>query len=286
MASCNYSGLLDITMTDSQLADFYQGVFEEPILTNQYLIIRNTAGEVIDKYIYDGRGFARIKFKAIDNGFTNKIKPLNVRQELLFHLLQSGTKIPVKLIDGCFGVGKSFVALNWALEAVNKHDYDKVVYIRNNIEVKDTVSIGALPNGLNDKLLPFAMPIADIVGGLVGLEYLLKENKIEMAHLGFLRGRNFDNSVIFVTEAENLTEEHVKLILSRCGKNSVIIFDGDVEQVDKSVFADKSGMQLLINALKGNPLFGMVELIDVERSDVAKLSGVLSDYQKLSCARK
>jgi predicted ribonuclease YlaK len=160
------------------------------------------------------------------------------------------------------------------------------VYIRNNIEVKDTVSIGALPNGLNDKLLPFAMPIADIVGGLVGLEYLLKENKIEMAHLGFLRGRNFDNSVIFVTEAENLTEEHVKLILSRCGKNSVIIFDGDVEQVDKSVFADKSGMQLLINALKGNPLFGMVELIDVERSDVAKLSGVLSDYQKLSCARK
>ena len=131
--------------------------------------------------------------------------------------------------------------------------------------------MGALPNGLKDKLLPYILPLGDCLGNQIGLEMLEKQEKIEYLHLGFARGRNFSNSIVLISEAENLTKDHVALLLGRIGEGSIIIFEGDVSQIDKKVFQDSSGIQALKDELKGNPLFGCVHLDKSERSPSSRI---------------
>lgn len=166
----------------------------------------------------------------------------------------------------------TYLSVLHALDFIEKGKFNKLVYIRNNIEVAGVEKLGALPGDVREKLNPFIMPIADIVGSLLALESLERQEKIEYVHLGFVRGRDFSNSVVICSESGNLTKDHVKLLLGRVGQNSIIIFEGDTEQVDKNVYRENSGIQALRDILKGNPLFGAVELDKSERSDVADLS--------------
>jgi len=185
-----------------------------------------------------------------------------------------------KEITGVAGGGKNFCAFTYALDAIDKGEhgkspYHKIVLVRNNIEVKDSVGLGALPAGINEKLLPYAMPAADLLGSTIELFRLIDDNKLELLHLGFARGRSFENAIIIVDESEDLTAEHVALLVSRVGKNSVIMFLGDTTQTDKPVFEKNSGLERLNSRLFGNPLFGCVHLLKTERSETAALSALL-----------
>ena len=90
--------------------------------------------------------------------------------------------------------------------------------VRNNVEVKDTFNLGALPSGINEKLLPYAMPAVDLLGNTTELFRLIDDGKLELLHLGFARGRSFENTIVIVDESENLTAEHAALLVSRIGK--------------------------------------------------------------------
>lgn len=63
--------------------------------------------------------------------------------------------------------------------------------------------------------------------------------------ISLARGRNIEDSIILVNEAQNLTEEHIKLLVARCGKGTRIFFDGDIKQADSNIFRQKSGLKLL-----------------------------------------
>ena len=119
------------------------------------------------------------------------------------------------------------------------------------------------------------MPAADLLGSPTELFHLIDTNKIEMLHLGFARGRSFDNTIIIVDEAANLTFEHVALLISRVGKNSIIIFLGDLRQIDRPVFEKNSGLERMSERLTGNKLYGSVFLSKTERSATACLSELM-----------
>lgn len=262
---------------DDDLARFYQsGILNIDLVNNQYVIITDKNDDYIGRYRWDDKNKRLINFncKTIDNSYVKKLKPRNFRQQCAFNLLQDDN-IPVKLITGVQGSGKTFLTLHHALDKVeNSKNFKKIVYIRNNIDVKDTNNIGALPSGLKEKLLPYIMPIADCIGNMVGLQMLENQEKIEYVHLGFVRGRNFSDSIIIVSESQSLTKEHVALLLGRVGENSIIIFEGDLSQIDKKVFEDNSGIKALEQILFGNELFGWVHLDKTERSRVANLSSL------------
>ncbi len=84
--------------------------------------------------------------------------------------------------------------------------------------------------------MPYAMIISDHVGGLDSLDLLIKQDRIELQHLGLIRGRDIKNSIIICSEAENMTKEHVQLLIGRVGENSSLWLNGDQRQVDKQVF--------------------------------------------------
>lgn len=275
-----YTGRLEEILFQKEMAEIYEGKLKPrdlDMIQNQYLyMLDNEDCSLIDKLRVDGDNFVPLKYHYISNEYMGTLKPRNTEQELAFDLLQN-PNITVKLITGRFGSGKTFIMLGHALSMIEKNKVDKIVYVRNNIEVKNSNPLGALPGEMYDKLLPYAKPIADHVGGIDGLQMLMSppEPKLEIEHLGFMRGRDIKNSILFVSEAENLTKEHVQLLIGRVGEGSQIWFDGDFKQTDKEVFEKYSGLKIMIERLKGNKLFGYVRLKKSERSKTAQLADLL-----------
>ena len=162
-----------------------------------------------------------------------------------------------------------------ALQLLYENKFDRIVWVRNNISVKDTKDLGALPGTELEKLLPFVMPLADHVGGIDGIEMLMHQGKLEVQHLGFIRGRDIKNSIIICSEAENLTKQHVQLLIGRVGEGSNLWLDGDFKQTDLKVFEENSGLNIAIDRLKGHHLFGYVHLEKSERSETSALADLL-----------
>lgn len=273
------SGIKTVQLCDEDVAALYEGRYKIDMVKNQYLFIKNSEDKIIDKLKWNGKEFQKIKYRSIDNFRFGKVKPINDEQEALFDLLQDDS-ITVKMITGVAGSGKNYCAFTYALDCVDKYDknkspYKKIVLIRNNIQVKDSCDLGALPSGINEKLFPYAMPAADILGSSMELTRLLDDEKIELVHLGFVRGRSFENSIVIIDECENLSGEHVALLVSRIGKNSICLFLGDTQQVDKVTFEKNSGLEKLNSKLFGNALFGHIHLVKTERSATAALAALL-----------
>ena len=272
-----YRGYEVIRSDDERLAEFYEAkanIFN--LLENQYLLVEDLHGKLTDSYVWQNGTFRKVGYTKIGNDFTGVVKPRNAQQEVLFDMLVD-KQSTVKLVTGGFGCGKTMSLVVAALDAISKGRFEKIIWVRNNIEVKDTAPLGSLPGDSYDKLLPFAMPLADHCGGIEGLQHLIEQDKVEIVHLGFLRGRDIKNSIILCSEAENLTKQHIQLLIGRVGEGSNLWMDADLKQRDKTAFEKSAGLELMIERLKGQKLFGYIKLLKTERSETARLADLLDD---------
>lgn len=270
-----YTGYKEVTLSDFEIASFYECQANKwNIKQNEYILIKNEDGEIIDKLKWTSKGFKALSYKTVDSRYVGKVKPRNLNQELYMDMLQD-KESKVKIVQGGYGTGKDYLALANFLNMVEKGQYDKIIWIRNNIEAEGSKPIGYLPGSLTEKLSVYADIVGDFVGDKVGFEMLLNSGKLELAHTGFLRGRDLRNSIIYCTEAQNMSSALVKLILSRISDGSIAFFNGDIKQVDEHNFKMNNGLSTLINKLKGNPLFGYVYLNKCERSEVANLVSLM-----------
>lgn len=267
-----------MSLTDEEMAQLY----EHPdcntygCLVNQYLVVRNSDNEVVDKLKWNGDTYSRLSYKTISNTHLGKIKPLNMQQELAFDMIQD-SNIKIKVLDGKAGSGKDFCFLTYCFELLRSGAYERIVWVRNNIEVKNTNSFGALPGTLNEKALWTVMPLADIIGGQEAVMSMIDRGALEIAPLNFLRGRNLQNCIVYCTESEQFTSKHMQTILERCGNNTSIFINGDVKQADSNVFDKDNGLRKCIDRLSGNHLFGYVHFEKTERSEIAELASLLED---------
>lgn len=274
VVALEYGGEEALAMAYSKDAE-QKNLFDTP--TNGYILIPNADADGNTAGIrWNGSRYVPIKYKKISNRFTGDIRPRNDQQRLAFDMLQNDD-ITVKMLAGTFGSGKTMLMVSSAIDMIEKHKFDKLIWIRNNIEVKNTKELGALPGTLLEKLgaASFAGPLADHLGGESGLEYWIKNGQVEVAHLGFIRGRDYKNAILLVSEAENLTKEHIQLLLGRVGEGSMLWLDGDLKQTDEAVFENNSGMRKAISALTGNPHFAYVYMPKTERSETAQLADLL-----------
>ena len=273
-----YKGYIEIPQNDDKYINLYNNINSNiyDCEINQYVLVKDEDGKLVDRLRWDGTKYTNLSYKQINNTYMGKIRPLNPQQELAFDLLQS-KDITVKILTGRFGSGKTYLMIANALQLISDGKFDKIIWVRNNQEVKDTKAIGALPGEALSKLLPFAMPIADHVGGIDGLEFLIKQDKVNIEHLGWIRGRSFENAIVICSEAENLTKQHVQLLIGRIGKGSTLWLDGDFKQVDSKIFEENNGLNIAIDKLKGHRLFGYVNLEKSERSETAALADLLDE---------
>lgn len=271
-----YLGFKEVTLSDEELALIYQKTpgYNLGCIENEYLVVHNKSGEAVDHFRWDGGQFVQVPFKQINSRFCGKVKPRNTQQRLAIDMLYN-PEITINMLGGKFGTGKTFIMATTAMDLIEKGKYEKLVYVRNNIEVKDSKPIGFIPGDKDDKLLPFAMPLADNIGGPEALKMMISQGSIETVHFGQIRGRDFKNSIIMCSEVENMTKEHIQLLIGRVGEGSVLWLDGDVKQVDMEVFRRNSGMQIALERLSGHHRFGYVKLLKTERSETAAMADLL-----------
>lgn len=160
---------------------------------------------------------------------------------------------------------------------LQKINFKKIVFIRNNVQVKDTDPIGALPGSELEKVSPYLAPFYDHCGGPEGAQMLIEHGQLEVVPLGFIRGRSIRDSIIYSMESENLTKAHIQLLMGRVDSGSQLWLDGDLRQRDRAVFEKSQGLETMIERLAGNPLFGYVHMPKSERSAVAQLADLLDD---------
>lgn len=271
-----YRGFQEIFSDDERLSIFYgdltNNIFD--CLQNEYVLVYDADGVAKDFYRWDGTKYVLVGYKAIKNDYTGDVRPRNPQQRLAIDMLYNHD-ITVKILVGKFGTGKDYLMSSVALDLVMQGKFDKIMWVRNNVEVKNSKPLGFLPGDAFDKLLPFAMPLADHVGGRDGLERLISNQQIEVEHLGFIRGRDIKNTIIMCSEAENMTKEHVQLLLGRVGEGSALWLNGDYKQTDHKVFAENNGLLIAVDRLKGHPKFGFVKLVKTERSETAAMADLL-----------
>ena len=277
MNEVKYTGYTKIELTDEEYSQIYSThrlsgyLFNE----NEYLIAENSLGETVDKFCYQNGLLRPVRFVTFGNAYTGKLKPRNVHQELAFDMLKDKTST-VKLVTGTWGTGKTMSLVVAALEAVERGEFDKIIWVRNNVQVKDTDQIGALPGDEHAKLLPYLGPMMDHVGGPDGIDMLIGRGQLEVIPLAFLRGRSIRNAIIISSEAENLTKEHIQLLLGRVDSGSNLWMDADLKQRDRAVFEKSAGIETMIDRLKDEKLFGYVHLVKSERSETARLADKLN----------
>lgn len=225
-----------------------------------------------DILFWDGNEYRNLKYKEFVAPTGDRIIPRNIEQKMYLDLLQND-KIPIKLCIGNFGTGKSMFAETWAANQLTAGRYDRIVFVKNNLDVKGAGKLGTLPGDEIAKQLPWLKQIEDHLGPQLFDEYL-NDGRLEPAHLSTLRGRDLKNCIILVDEAENLLVTNIQLLLGRVASNSQIIFCADVKQCD---YKDNSmsGIPKMIERLSGNQLFGMVKLIKSERSVVSQCADLL-----------
>lgn len=271
-----YTGYKDVTLSDEEMSDFYCNLTVNKFgcLENEYLIVRKSDGDVVDYKKWNGFEYKALSYKQINSHFMGKIKPRNPQQVLAFDMLQD-PHTTINILSGKFGSGKDYIMIANALKLIEDGKFEKLFYIRNTIGVKDSNDIGFLPGSKLEKLLPFAMPLADHLGGQTGLEMQMIQGNIEIEHLGYMRGRDIKNTIIYVSEAENLTKEHVQMLIGRVGEGSALWMNGDFKQTDATIFLLNNGLLSSIKKLAGHKRFGYVQLQKTERSETAAMADLL-----------
>lgn len=269
----DYCGWSKHFPTEEQMASLYSNPDLNilQVRTNEFVEIYE--GSILkDVLFWNGKRYRPLNYKEFTSILGEKIKPRNLEQKMYLDLLQNN-EIPVKLCTAKFGTGKSYLALSYALNSVHQGRFDKIIFVKNNLEVKGAGKLGTLPGSEVSKQYPWLRQIEDHIG-IQKFEEFLENGTIEPAHLSTLRGRDLKNSCILVDEAENLLTTNIQLLLGRVGENSEIIFCADIKQCDYKN-ESSSGIPKLINRLAGESLFGMVKLLKTERSATSALADLL-----------
>tara|TARA_R100000005_G_scaffold96464_1_gene83605 strand:- start:3182 stop:3919 length:738 start_codon:yes stop_codon:yes gene_type:complete len=196
-------------------------------------------------------------------------------------LLQQDTKIV--FADGFAGTAKTYLSVFGALTLLAAGKLEQIIYIRSVVESANQ-KIGHLPGQLDEKFLPYSLPMMDKLDELVTkttANSLFKKEYIKCLPVNFTRGLTFKNSIVVIDEAQNLTRQEITTLLTRFGEGSRYVVVGDSNQSDIN---GKSGFSPIIKAFtndisKGNGIHSFFfDNTDIVRSKILKhIVHVLSD---------
>lgn len=211
------------------------------------------------------------------------IKPRNAEQTFAMEALLDD-KIQLISLTGKAGTGKTLLALASALQ--QRRDFDQIMLARPIVALSNK-DIGYLPGDEKAKIGPYMQPLFDnltVIKHQFGkqskdyarIDEMLKDEKLIITPLAYLRGRSLSNAYFIIDEAQNLTPLEVKTIVTRAGEGTKIVFTGDINQIDSPYLDSKSnGLSYLTDRMKGQDIFAHINLMKGERSYLAELASDL-----------
>ena len=271
-----YTGYREITMSEYDQSVFYQCMLNSwDLLINQYLIIRDeNTGEVIDQLKWTVKGFSPVYKKPLDSMMFGKTKAKDVYQQLAIDSLNNDD---ITILTGAAGTGKTMFSLAYMFQKLQSNKIDKMIIIFNGIPILKSSQIGYLPGGKDEKILSGSLGgiLASKLGDMHMVETLINQGKLMLVPLCNARGfEATDNSVLYITEGQNMDIYLLKTVLQRAKDGTKVIIEGDIEeQVDNYAFAnDKNGMRRAIEVFKGETEFSCVKLKNIYRGRIAEIA--------------
>jgi phosphate starvation-inducible protein PhoH and related proteins len=212
-------------------------------------------------------------YKGAETKKTSGLVPRTSKQKEFIDALSSSNQV---FVLGPAGTGKTYVTATYASDLYATKDIDKIVITRPHVAVGK--ELGFLKGDLQEKTMPWALPVLDVLEKHLGkgtVETGIKNGNIEMAPLALMRGRSFDNAFIIVDEAQNITTHELKMLLTRVGEGSTIVLNGDVQQSD---LKGADGLSKVIHLAKKHML--PVPIIEFGVDDIVR-SGICAQWVKV-----
>ena len=209
-----------------------------------------------------------------EQGYLKTLKPQSEGQAELLNAIDTHN-LTVAL--GPAGTGKTYLAVAKAVEALEAGKVGRIVLSRPAVEAGE--SIGFLPGAMEDKLAPYLRPLYDALSDRLTMKRvgaLMAEGLIEIAPVGYMRGRTLNNAFIVIDEAQNCTYVQLKMLLTRLGWHSTMVVTGDPGQTD--LLPSLSGLGDIAQRLEAVPEIAVVRLAEgdiVRHPLVASMIGVL-----------
>lgn len=272
-----YNGYQEIYMTEEEMSFFYsheENIYDLKI--NEYLVIYDKDGQKVDTLCWTGDKYRHISYPSFNSMYFGDIKPLkgDIYQALLADSLVNNK---VTMVTGPAGTGKSFLSLSYLFSLLEQEKINKVIVFCNTVATKNSAKLGYLPGDRNEKLLDSQIGnlLISKLGGRMIVEQLVQEEKLILLPLSDVRGYDTSgmNAGIYISEAQNMDIDLMKLALQRIGEDSICIIDGDLKaQVDLEEFSGhNNGMRRASEVLRGHKIYGEVALKNIHRSQLAKL---------------
>lgn len=290
--SDRYTGYKVVEMTMDEINNLYLDLYDNQwgLVHNQYLIIKDSeTKQEVTAFVWKdcdlGGHLESINYGndsknlwQCSNSYSNFVAR-DIYQTLSMHSISNNQ---ITMITGKAGTGKSMIGINMALKHIESgsNKFDKIVFFFNPAPAKDAIELGLYKGTKDEKSLQSSLGgmLKSRLGEKVLMD-LMESGKIELLPFVDLRGystNDKENVIIYISEAQNLTTELLKLGLQRAGERTKIIIDGDVDaQLDKDIYKYDNGMLKASEIFRGSKLFGQVELVNIYRSEVAKLADLM-----------
>ena len=217
------------------------------------------------------------------------IKPRNAGQYFLQEaLMKSAEKAPLVIVKGMAGTAKTFYSLAVGLEKVLNNptgEYRRILICRPNAQFDQ--DIGFLPGDAQEKVAPYMQPLFDNLNVIKRqfaanstevkrIEDMQKSEQLVIEALAFIRGRSLSEMYCIIDEAQNLTPNEIKTIITRAGEGTKMVFTGDIQQIDQPYLDSQSnGLVYMIDRMKDQNIFAHVNLVKGERSQLSELASNL-----------
>ncbi len=193
-----------------------------------------------------------------DKSYVRKVRPQGENQRQLMECIDKKNLV---LALGPAGTGKTYLAIAKAVEALEAGKIERIMLSRPAVEAGE--SLGYLPGDLEEKLAPYLRPLYDALSDRLGrkrLKTMLSDGSIEIAPVGYMRGRTLNNAFVVIDEAQNCTYTQIKMLLTRLGWHSTMVLTGDPDQTD--LLPGMSGLSDIAKRLESLPDISVVHLQD------------------------
>ncbi|TYK35239.1 PhoH family protein [Bacteroides pyogenes] len=270
--------LIDRIYSTKEGIDISEFDFKELIHPNECFVLKSDRNSVLARYNPFTRTIGRVT-----KGRNYGIEPRNAEQSFAFELLND-PDVKLVALTGKAGTGKTLLALAAALQNVN--DYKQVLLARPIVALSNK-DIGFLPGDAQEKVAPYMQPLFDNLNVIKRqfasnspeakrLEDMQKNEQLVIEALAFIRGRSLSETFCIVDEAQNLTPNEIKTIITRAGEGTKMVFTGDIQQIDQPYLDSQSnGLVYMIDRMKDQHIFAHVNLVKGERSELSELASNL-----------
>lgn len=270
-------GLIEKLYSENSLAVELMDLKNAPEI-NEYFIIKSLKASVLGRYDGGTKKIMRVEKKTAYG-----IKPRNAEQTFSLDALFN-PEIKLVALTGKAGTGKTLLALAAALE--QNSSFGQILLARPIVALSNR-DLGFLPGDAQEKISPYMQPLFDNLAVIKHnfnsrsaeyqkIEELLKEERLVITPLAYIRGRSLSNSYFIIDEAQNLTPHEIKTIITRAGEGTKLIFTGDLQQIDSPYLDMKSnGLAYMTDKMKNHDIFAHVNLVKGERSYLAELASDL-----------